>query len=131
MYDRLAPRGFEVLAFPCNQFGGQEPGSKEEIRSFVNGYGVRFPVFGKIDVNGPNTHPLYKFLKSGTPFLADIVSARCRPIFLTCTQVSYGHSLCPPSHSGRARHRRNGILGNSSSTRTARWWSATDRRRPR
>mmetsp|Transcript_1058 Transcript_1058/g.2814 ORF Transcript_1058/g.2814 Transcript_1058/m.2814 type:complete len:111 (+) Transcript_1058:298-630(+) len=72
MYDRLAPRGFEVLAFPCNQFGGQEPGSKEEIRSFVNGYGVRFPVFGKIDVNGPNTHPLYKFLKSGTPFLADI-----------------------------------------------------------
>lgn len=52
-----------VLAFPCNQFGGQEPGSPEEIRKFVDGYGVTFPVFQKIDVNGLNTHPLYKHLK--------------------------------------------------------------------
>jgi glutathione peroxidase len=72
MYDRLAPRGFEVLAFPCNQFGAQEPGSPAEIRKFVDGYGVKFPMFGKIDVNGPNTHPLYVFLKSGTTMLADI-----------------------------------------------------------
>lgn len=79
MYDRLAPRGFEVLAFPCNQFGGQEPGTAAEIRKFVSGYGVKFPVFGKIDVNGPNTHPLYAFLKSGTPFLSDIVRARRAP----------------------------------------------------
>jgi len=52
-----------VLAFPCNQFGAQEPGSPAEIRQFVDGYGVTFPMFGKVDVNGPNTHPLYKFLK--------------------------------------------------------------------
>lgn len=53
-----------VLAFPCNQFGGQEPGDKQEILSFVAKYGVTFPLFEKIDVNGPNTHPLYKYLKS-------------------------------------------------------------------
>lgn len=72
MYTRLAPKGFEVLAFPCNQFGAQEPGSPAEIRKFVDGYKVKFPMFGKIDVNGPNTHPLYVFLKSGTPMFADI-----------------------------------------------------------
>lgn len=72
MYTRLAPKGFEILAFPCNQFGAQEPGSPAEIRKFVDGYGVKFPMFGKIDVNGPNTHPLYVFLKSGTPMFADI-----------------------------------------------------------
>jgi len=52
-----------VLAFPCNQFGGQEPGTSEEIREFAGKYGVTFPMFGKIDVNGPNTHPLYAYLK--------------------------------------------------------------------
>lgn len=72
MYDRLAPRGFEVLAFPCNQFGGQEPGSAAEIRAFANRYGAKFPMFGKVDVNGPNAHPLYTFLKSGTSVLPDI-----------------------------------------------------------
>jgi len=61
-----------VLAFPSNQFGGQEPGTPQEIRKFADGYGAKFPMFGKIDVNGANTHPLYKFLKSGTPFLSDI-----------------------------------------------------------
>jgi len=70
--EKLAPRGFEVLAFPSNQFGGQEPGSPSEIREFVSGYGVKFPMFAKIDVNGPNTHPLYGFLKSGTGLLPDI-----------------------------------------------------------
>lgn len=72
MYDRLAPRGFEVLAFPCNQFGGQEPGSAADIRAFVDGYGAKFPFFGKVDVNGPNTHPLYGFLKAGTTIMPDI-----------------------------------------------------------
>lgn len=52
-----------MLAFPCNQFGAQEPGTASEIREFVSKYGVAFPMFGKIDVNGPNTHPLFKFLK--------------------------------------------------------------------
>jgi len=53
-----------VLAFPCNQFGGQEPGSSQEILSFVSKYGVTFPLFEKVDVNGPNTHPLFKYLKA-------------------------------------------------------------------
>ena len=59
---------FEVLGFPCNQFGQQEPGSDSEIRAFCDlRYGVRFPLFSKIDVNGPGTHPLYEYLKSAKP----------------------------------------------------------------
>ena len=54
---------FSVLAFPCNQFGGQEPGTNQEIVEFCSlNYGSTFPIFGKIDVNGDNAHPLYKFL---------------------------------------------------------------------
>lgn len=52
-----------ILAFPCNQFGGQEPGSPQDILDFVAKYDVSFPMFEKIDVNGVNTHPLFKFLK--------------------------------------------------------------------
>lgn len=61
----LGPRGFSVLGFPCNQFGSQEPGDASQIADFcaVN-YGVSFPMFGKIDVNGASAHPLYNFLKS-------------------------------------------------------------------
>jgi glutathione peroxidase len=59
------PRGFSVLAFPCNQFGEQEPGSAEVIERFCQQiYDIRFPIFGKIAVNGPNAHPLYKWLTS-------------------------------------------------------------------
>jgi len=55
----------EVLGFPCNQFGGQEPGGTEEIGAFCQkNYGVSFPMFAKINVNGDDTHPLYKYLKS-------------------------------------------------------------------
>jgi glutathione peroxidase len=58
------PRGFAVLGFPCNQFGGQEPGNAEEIEEFCTGkYDVTFPLFEKIDVNGANAHPLYEYLK--------------------------------------------------------------------
>jgi len=53
-----------VLAFPCNQFGGQEPGSAEQIRAFADGYDASFPIFGKVDVNGFNEHPLFRWLKS-------------------------------------------------------------------
>jgi len=57
-------RGFEVLAFPCNQFGGQEPGSDEEIVEFcTTRFSATFPIFAKIDVNGANAHPLYSWLK--------------------------------------------------------------------
>jgi len=63
LYSDLQPQGFVVLGFPCNQFGGQEPGTPEEIKAFTEKYGVTFPIFSKIDVNGPNAHPLYVYLK--------------------------------------------------------------------
>ena len=64
LYDKFERDGFVVLGFPCNQFGKQEPGSESEIGAFCEkNYGVRFPMFAKIDVNGPNAHPLYRFLK--------------------------------------------------------------------
>ena len=65
LHKRLGSLGLSVLAFPCNQFGAQEPGNPEEIATFCRvAYDVTFPVFAKVDVNGPNTHPLYAFLKS-------------------------------------------------------------------
>jgi glutathione peroxidase len=64
LYRTYNERGLQVLGFPCNQFGAQEPGSAEEIGSFCQrNYGVSFPMFAKIDVNGPGAHPLYQFLK--------------------------------------------------------------------
>jgi glutathione peroxidase len=65
LYRKYAQRGFSVLGFPCNQFGSQEPGNAAEIASFCSTtYDVTFPMFGKIDVNGASTHPLYAFIKS-------------------------------------------------------------------
>nr|WP_062310510.1 glutathione peroxidase [Alicyclobacillus sendaiensis] len=64
LYEDYRDRGFEVLAFPCNQFGNQEPGSNEEIQTFCRTtYRVTFPVFAKVDVNGPNAHLLFEYLK--------------------------------------------------------------------
>jgi len=64
LYTRYKDRGFEILGFPCNQFGAQEPGNADEIGSFCQkNYGVTFPMFAKIDVNGDDTHPLYQHLK--------------------------------------------------------------------
>ncbi|MDI9260641.1 glutathione peroxidase [Alicyclobacillus sendaiensis PA2] len=64
LYEDYRDRGFEVLAFPCNQFGNQEPGSNEEIQTFCRTtYRVTFPVFAKVEVNGPNAHPLFEYLK--------------------------------------------------------------------
>jgi glutathione peroxidase len=60
LHERLAPRGFSVIGFPCNQFGGQEPGTADEIETFCSRtYGVTFPMTEKIDVNGPRRHPIY------------------------------------------------------------------------
>jgi glutathione peroxidase len=65
LYSKYHAKGLEVLAFPCDQFGHQEPGSDEEIKSFCDlNYGFTFPLFSKIEVNGDGAHPLYKFLKS-------------------------------------------------------------------
>jgi glutathione peroxidase len=65
LYRKFKPSGFAVLGFPCDQFGHQEPGNEAEIQQFCSTkYNVSFPMFAKINVNGPNTHPLYEFLKS-------------------------------------------------------------------
>ncbi len=65
LYSVYRDRGFLVLAFPCNQFGAQEPGTADQIGAFCQkNHRVSFPVFAKIDVNGPNTHPIYRFLKA-------------------------------------------------------------------
>jgi glutathione peroxidase len=66
LYRRYKDRGFAVLGFPCDQFGNQEPGTEAEISQFCSlTYDVTFPMFAKIDVNGPDEHPLYAVLKSG------------------------------------------------------------------
>jgi glutathione peroxidase len=68
LHEKYRGRGFEVLGFPCNQFGAQEPGAEAEIKSFCEAkFGVKFPLFAKIDVNGPQAHPLYKFLREARP----------------------------------------------------------------
>jgi glutathione peroxidase len=65
LHQALAPRGFSVLGFPCNQFGGQEPGDAAQIEQFcASNYAITFPMFAKIDVNGRNAHPLFEHLKN-------------------------------------------------------------------
>lgn len=68
MYEELKDQGLVVLGFPCNQFGAQEPGTNEEILEFATSkYGVTFPMFAKIEVNGDNAAPLYQFLTKAAP----------------------------------------------------------------
>jgi glutathione peroxidase len=65
LYRTFKDKGFAVLGFPCDQFGHQEPGNEDEIRNFCSlNYDVTFPMFAKIDVNGTDAHPLYRYLKS-------------------------------------------------------------------
>lgn len=74
LYREYAARGFTVLGFPCNQFAGQEPGNASEISQFCNlNYGVTFPLFSKVDVNGAHAHPLYKFLRTQQPGVAGLL----------------------------------------------------------
>jgi glutathione peroxidase len=64
LYEKFGPRGFEILAFPCDQFGHQEPGSDPDIAAFCDRtYSVTFPLFAKIEVNGKSAHPLYVWLR--------------------------------------------------------------------
>jgi len=68
LYQKYGTQGFNILAFPCNQFFSQEPGSNTEIQNFCQlNYGVTFPVFGKIDVKGDNAHPLFRYLIDQIP----------------------------------------------------------------
>lgn len=68
LYETFQAKGLEVLAFPCNQFGKQEPGNNKEIVEFCEtNFNIKFPIFEKVDVNGEHTHPLYQHLKSSCP----------------------------------------------------------------
>jgi len=68
LYRKLQPKGLTVLGFPCNQFGAQEPGTEADIAAFCrDNYGPTFPIFAKIHVNGPNAHPLYRYLTRAKP----------------------------------------------------------------
>ena len=70
LYIKYHSQGLEILAFPCNQFGGQEPGTPQQIEAFCSTrFGVTFPVYQKTDVNGSNTHPLFEYLKTAAPGL--------------------------------------------------------------
>src|SRR5436190_291236 len=73
-FEKYKGKGFEVLGFPCNQFGGQEPGTNEQIKEFCSlNYQVSFPLFDKLEVNGANRHPLYKELAGEkSPYPGDI-----------------------------------------------------------
>lgn len=73
LYKKYQERGLEVLGFPCDQFGHQEPGNEAEIKEFCSlTYGVSFPMFAKIKVNGADSHPLYEYLKSSLPGILGI-----------------------------------------------------------
>ncbi|WP_410982349.1 glutathione peroxidase [Bacillus cereus] len=68
IYEKYKEQGLEILGFPCNQFGGQEPGTEEEITSFCElNYGVTFPMFAKVDVKGDKSHPLYTYMTDQAP----------------------------------------------------------------
>ncbi len=70
LYDKYASQGLEILGFPCNQFGQQEPGSASDIQSFCETrFGVKFPLFEKVDVNGQDAHPLFQYLTKAAPGL--------------------------------------------------------------
>ncbi len=70
VYEKYRDQGFEVLGFPCNQFGGQEPGDADDIAAFcTTKFSVAFPMFEKVDVNGANAHPLFTWLKGEAPGL--------------------------------------------------------------
>lgn len=67
LYKNYHSKGFQILGFPCNQFGGQEPGDENEIKNFCSlSYNVTFPMFAKVEVNGNHAHPLYKYLKKNS-----------------------------------------------------------------
>ncbi|ASZ65818.1 MULTISPECIES: glutathione peroxidase [Bacillus] len=70
VYDKYKDQGLEILGFPCNQFGGQEPGTEADITSFCElNYGVNFPMFAKVDVKGDKAHPLYTYMTKQAPGL--------------------------------------------------------------
>jgi len=100
LHQEFGPLGLQVLGFPCNQFGGQEPGTDEEIQGFCSTqYDVTFPVFAKIDVNGPDAAPLFAFLRARAPgefgpghFLYEHIKST-RPEAIDSDEVNPGDSM--------------------------------------
>lgn len=77
LHKEYADKGFAVLGFPCNQFGAQEPGAEAEIQTFcTTNFGVSFPMFAKVDVNGDDAHPIYEYLKDSLPGLLGIKAVK-------------------------------------------------------
>ena len=116
LYRTYKDRGFAVLGFPCNQFGRQEPGSAEEIGAFCEAnYGVSFPIFAKIDVNGANAHPLYRFLKRSKPGLLGFLGSRKNPVELHQVpgrpQGERGGAIRLLDGSGRTGRKRRRVAG--------------------
>lgn len=66
LYQQYQQQGLEILGFPCNQFGGQDPGSNSEIGAFCKNYGVTFPMFAKVNVKGPEAHPVFRYLTNNS-----------------------------------------------------------------
>lgn len=69
LHERYAAEGLAILGFPCNQFGGQEPGERDSIEACTTGFGVAFQMFEKVEVNGPDAHPVFRWLTSSLPGL--------------------------------------------------------------
>lgn len=87
LHDKYNSQGLEIIAFPCNQFGGQEPGSPQQIQSFTrDNYGVKFTLMEKVDVNGPRTHPVWQYLKSACDSCAGDVTWNFKAKFLVDKQ---------------------------------------------
>ena len=96
LHEQYGPRGFSVLGFPCNQFLAQEPGTEADVKQFCSTrYAVTFPMFAKVDVNGPNAHPLYQYLKEHRPgTLGTGVKSAAGRVAMSCT-TPRSDTTCP------------------------------------
>uniref|UniRef100_A0A8C3U8T1 phospholipid-hydroperoxide glutathione peroxidase n=1 Tax=Catharus ustulatus TaxID=91951 RepID=A0A8C3U8T1_CATUS len=135
MHARYAEKGLRILGFPCNQFGKQEPGDNAQIKAFAENYGVKFDMYSKIDVNGDDAHPLWKWMKeqpkgrgtlgkpgmfsgSNAPLLpaGDREGLACLPVALLC---------CPPAcHNPAARGASSSPM--KGCLQPSCWWGSPD-----
>jgi len=116
LHDALYARGLRILCFPCNQFGKQEQGGAEEIRAFADGYGVKFDMFAKIDVNGSDAHPVFRFLRKALP---DILGSSIKwnwTKFLVDRDGKPIQRFSPPANPLSLKPAIEDLLGRSAST---------------
>lgn len=112
LYKKYAEKGLVVLGFPCNQFGDQEPGTEEEIMQFCSlNYGVTFPMFAKIEVNGSEAHPLYIHLKKQCPGLLGSQSIKWNfTKFLVDRNGNVVHRFAPSTTISELENEVSGLL---------------------